>query len=468
MSPLHRRRTAESSIFALLVSTFLLSAARADEPGFKPIFNGKDLTGWRLGSAELAGKTASDDGRFAVRDGVLVITGSNDTPPRNAEIDTAESYDGDFVLRLEFRASRDANSGLHLRDKALAHQLQIRDYPRVGPYKELKGYKDGGWNAIEVVVTGTRARCTCNGELLEAALVIPGSGPLALQSEINVLEYRNIRIKREEQALEAKRDIPYAAPAHERQLLDVYSPPGAKNLPVVFWIHGGGWQTGDKSDVQIKPQAFTDKGFVFVSTNYRLLPHVDMGTIVRDIAQSIHWVHDHIAEYGGDTQRLFIMGHSAGAQLAALICTDDRYLKAEGLSLAIIKGCVPVDGDTYDVPAIIETAETRRRVHGQPQLTNGHREKFGNDPAKHRDLSAVTHVAKDKGIPPFLIMHVAEHPDTSAQAQRFASVLKSAGIPVRVYGARESTHNKINAEIGVPDDPGTKALFEFVGEALKK
>jgi arylformamidase len=270
------------------------------------------------------------------------------------------------------------------------------------------------------------------------------------------------------QAQEVKRDIPYAASAQERQVLDVYSPPHAKNLPVVFWIHGGGWQTGDKTSVQIKPQVFMDKGFVFVSTNYRLLPHVDMGTIVRDIAKSIHWVHEHIAEYGGDPQRLLIMGHSAGAQLAALVCTDDRYLKAEGLSLAIIKGCVPVDGDTYDVPAIIETAETRRRVHGQPQATNGHREKFGNDPAKHRDFSAVTHVAQEKGIPPFLIMHVADHPDTSAQAQRLANVLKSAGVTVGVFGARESSHNKINADLGVPDDPGTKALFEFVGEALKK
>jgi acetyl esterase/lipase len=161
------------------------------------------------------------------------------------------------------------------------------------------------------------------------------------------------------------------------------------------------------------------------------------------------------------------MGHSAGAQLAALVCIDDRYLKAEGLSLAIIKGCVPVDGDTYDVPAIIETAETRRRVHGLPQAKVGHREKFGNDPEKHRDFSAVTHVAKDKGIPPFLIMHVADHPDTSAQAQRLAGALKSAGISVRVYGARESTHNKINADIGLPEDPGTKALFEFLAGALK-
>jgi acetyl esterase/lipase len=270
------------------------------------------------------------------------------------------------------------------------------------------------------------------------------------------------------QAQEVKRDIPYASPPQERQVLDVYSQPHAKNLPVVFWIHGGGWETGDKSSVQIKPQAFMDKGFVFVSTNYRLLPHVDMGTIVRDIAKSIHWVYEHIAEYGGDPQRLFIMGHSAGAQLAALVCTDDRYLKAEGLTLAIIKGCVPVDGDTYDVPAIIETAETRRRVHGQPQAKFGHREKFGNDPGKHLDLSAVTHVARDKGIPSFLIMHVADHPDTTAQAQRFESVLKGAGVPVKVYGARGSNHSKINENIGLADDPGTKALFDFVALALKQ
>jgi arylformamidase len=468
MSLIPRSRAAESGVFALLVSSFLFSAARADEPGFKPIFNGKDLTGWRLGHTELAGKTASDDGRFAIKDGVLMISGSKDTPPRMSEIETVESYDGNFTLRLEFRASQNANSGLHLRDKAFAHQLQVRDYPRAGPYKALKGYQDGGWNAIEVVVNGNKARCTCNGELLEAALEIPEKGPLALQSETNVVEYRKIRVRREDRAQEVSRDIPYADPAHARQVLDVYSPPGAKNLPVVFWIHGGGWQTGDKSEVQLKPRAFTDRGFVFVSTNYRLLPDVDMATIVHDIARSIHWVHDHIAEYGGDPRRLLVMGHSAGAQLAALVGVDERYLKAEGLSTEIIKGCVPVDGDTYDVPAMIETAETRCRVHGLPQAKYGHREKFGNDPAKHRDFSAVTHVASGKGIPPFLIMHVAEHPDTSAQAQRLANALKGASVPVRVFGARESTHNKINADLGLPDDPGTKALLEFVDEAIKK
>jgi len=270
------------------------------------------------------------------------------------------------------------------------------------------------------------------------------------------------------QAQEVKRNLPYGREGHERQVLDIYAPRDAKNLPVVFWIHGGGWQQGDKTGVQVKPQAFVDKGFVFVSTNYRLLPDVDMGTIIRDIAQSIGWVHNHIAEHGGDPRRMFVMGHSAGAQLAAVVCIDERYLKAEGVPLTDIKGCVPVDGDTYDVPAIIETAETRWRVHGLPPAKFGHREKFGGDPAKHRDFSAVTHVASNKGIPPFLIVYVAGHPDTSAQAQRLANALKEASVPVKVYGGRETTHNKINADLGLPDDPGTKAVFEFVGEALKK
>ncbi len=161
-----------------------------------------------------------------------------------------------------------------------------------------------------------------------------------------------------------------------------------------------------------KPKAFVEKGYVFVSTNYRLLPSVDMETIVRDVAKALRWVHDHIAEYGGDPKRIIVTGHSAGAQLAALICTDDRYIKTEGLSLAIIKGCIPVDGDTYDVPLMIETGAARRKALGQPDPKFGHYEKFGSDPVKHRNFSAVNHVARDRGIPPFLLLYVADHPDT--------------------------------------------------------
>jgi hypothetical protein len=126
-----------------------------------------------------------------------------------------------------------------------------------------------------------------------------------------------------------------------------------------------------------------------------------------------------------------------------------------------------VDGDTYDVSAIIETAETRCRAHGLPQATFGHRQKFGNDPAKHLNFSAVTHVAKDKQIPPFLILHVAGHPDTTAQARRLEGVLKSADVPVTVYAAKETTHAKLNEDLGKPDDPASGMLLKFLMGAGK-
>lgn len=272
------------------------------------------------------------------------------------------------------------------------------------------------------------------------------------------------------QAQKVKRDVPYANPAHERQVLDIYSPEKetGKKLPVVFWIHGGGWQQGDKSSVQRKPKVFVDRGFVFVSTNYRLLPHVEMDVLIRDVAMSLGWVHKNISRHGGDPTQILVMGHSAGAQLAALLCTDDRYLKAEGVSFDVLKGCVPVDGDTYDLPAMIMTAEITQTLHGLPLPKFGHRVKFGNDPKKHIDFSAVTHVARDKGIPPFLILHVAGHPNTTAQARRLGAVLTASEIPTKVFGARETTHNKLNNDLGVPDDPATKELFQFLEHGLKK
>ena len=254
------------------------------------------------------------------------------------------------------------------------------------------------------------------------------------------------------------RDLPYAEPKNERQTLDVYAPPDAKNLPIVFWIHGGGWQRGDKAEVQAKPQAFVDQGFVFVSTNYRFVPHVTIQQMAGDVAKSLRWVHVHAKEHGGNPQSIFVMGHSAGAQLAALVCTDERYLKAEELSLSIVKGCVPVDGDTYDVPLQIATVEERR--------ANIYRQKFG-DEASQKDLSPVTHVATGKNIPPFLILHVAEHPETKLQSQRLAAALEIVGISARAYPAEGKDHGTINAELGLPDDKPSKVLLEFVQRQLK-
>lgn len=269
-------------------------------------------------------------------------------------------------------------------------------------------------------------------------------------------------------AADVRRDIPYASPAVDRQILDIHAPAGAERAPVVFWIHGGGWQAGDKSEVQAKPEYFTGQGCVFVAPNYRLLPRVEMDVLVQDVAKALGWVHREIAGHGGDPARIFVMGHSAGAQIAALLCTDERYLQAEGVPFTALAGCVSVDGDTYDLPPIIATAEHRAMLYGQPLPTFGHRQKFGNDPRKHVDFSAVTHARAGKGIPPFLILHVAGHPDTTAQAQRLATVLGQAGVPATVYIGRETTHAKIDADIGLPGDPATTAIAEFMAAGLER
>jgi hypothetical protein len=163
------------------------------EEGFTSLFNGQDLSGWRLGTGALDGKTETADHRFKAEDGAIVITGGKPIE----DLYTVREFGRDFVLRLEFRAGPRANSGLYIRGK----QLQVRDYPTIGPYKTLERFRDGGWNAIEVTVkadatgAGAVAQCTCNGEMLEQALAVPAKGGIGLQSETGKIEYRRIRIK---------------------------------------------------------------------------------------------------------------------------------------------------------------------------------------------------------------------------------------------------------------------------------
>jgi arylformamidase len=256
------------------------------------------------------------------------------------------------------------------------------------------------------------------------------------------------------------RDLAYAEPANERQTLDVFSPAEGKDHPVVLWIHGGGWKKGDKNGVQKKPQVFTEKGFVFVAINYRFFPQVTIKEMTGDVAKAIHWVHDHAKEYGGDPNSIFVMGHSAGAHLAALVCTDDRYLKAEGLSLSIIKGCVPIDVSAYDIPKRLKDGGTVK-----PATL---KELFGDTEEAQRDVSPAAHAAKGKNISSFLILHVADRPDTKAQSEWFADKLKEAGVSATVVAAEGKTHGTINSDLGLPDDKPTKAMWEFLERVLKK
>ena len=181
------------AVLALFLVSALLRAADSfsPEPGFVSLFNGRDLSGWSYSRADgFEGKTASSDGRFSAKDGVLIV------PPKESrlaqKIWTTREFPRDFVLRLEFRAAVNADSGIFIRKP----QLQCRDYAVAGPdkYKALKKYRPQEWNEIEIVVKGGVARCTCNGEVLEEALKVPETGPIGLEADRGLMEYRRIRI----------------------------------------------------------------------------------------------------------------------------------------------------------------------------------------------------------------------------------------------------------------------------------
>lgn len=258
----------------------------------------------------------------------------------------------------------------------------------------------------------------------------------------------------------AHRDIPYTESKHPKQTLDLYTPAAVGTArPVLVWVHGGGWQAGDKTEVHLKPQTLTDRGWLLVSINYRLLDDkVTIDQMAGDVARAMRWVRDHAKEHGGDPDRLVLAGHSAGAQLAALVCIDHRYLNAAGVPITAVKGCVPVDGDTYDVPVQIATVEQRRK--------DIYRAKFG-DVTKQRELSPITHVAAGKGIPPILILHVAGHPETGGQSERLVKALTAAGMSARAYAAAGKTHTTINSELGAAGDPATAEYFAFLDRVVK-
>lgn len=188
------------------------------EPGFVSLFNGKDLTGWGFratsenekqsmkrwqasdpkapawpiitNAIQFDGQTSSPDGRYVAKNGRLIVT----TPAegrRIQQISTTREFPKNFVLRLEFRATPNADSGIFIRGP----QLQCRDYPLAGPYKKLKNYRAGDWNQIEVTVNDGVAHSLCNGEVLEAAMKLPATGPIGLEGDRGQMEYRRIRIK---------------------------------------------------------------------------------------------------------------------------------------------------------------------------------------------------------------------------------------------------------------------------------
>lgn len=255
-------------------------------------------------------------------------------------------------------------------------------------------------------------------------------------------------------------DVPYAKLKGVDQnllSLDVYSPKEGKDHPVLVMIHGGGWQKGDKANsgvVEPKSTFFVDRGFVFVSVNYRLSPKVQHPAHVQDVAKALAFVHDNAKKFGGDPDRMFVMGHSAGAHLAALVAVDERRLKAEGKDLTIIKGLIPLDTAAYDLPRLMK--EFTLPARGRAMYESA----FGKDETGWRDASPRAFVAKKKELPPFLIFHT---PRLTAKtlSEDLAKALKEAGTSAEVH-AVQKTHAAINRDIGNKDDKVTQRILKFL------
>jgi lysophospholipase L1-like esterase len=160
------------------------------EPGYESLFDGHDLSGWGYAQgSKLWGKAASDDGRYVVRNGRLIVTVSH-KGQENKILWTTRRFPKDLVLKLEFRASPNADSGIFVREP----QLQCRDFMIAGPFANLAHYRPLDWNEIVVAVRGGLAHCTCNGEVLVDAMPVPPTGAIGLESDHGQVEYRHIRI----------------------------------------------------------------------------------------------------------------------------------------------------------------------------------------------------------------------------------------------------------------------------------
>jgi lysophospholipase L1-like esterase/dienelactone hydrolase len=206
-------------VFGTLGFVDTTADAFTPDAGFESLFNGRDLTGWGFRptsetdranakkwqasdpnaamwpfvdeASPFDGKTSTPDGRFRAIAGRLVVT----TPAEGRRIQqlwTTKEFGDDFILKLQFRATPNADSGVYLRGP----QLQCRDYLLAGPYKELKHYKPQDWNDLVVTVHAGVALATCNGEVLESNFKLPASGPIGVEGDRGQMEYRHIQIKR--------------------------------------------------------------------------------------------------------------------------------------------------------------------------------------------------------------------------------------------------------------------------------
>ena len=247
--------------------------------------------------------------------------------------------------------------------------------------------------------------------------------------------------------VEARKDIPYAegpeadAPKHK---LDLYIPKGKTPAPVFFFIHGGAWRYGDRSQYPPLGNRYAKAGLLTVVPSYRLAPAHPHPAQIEDVAAAFAWTVRHVAEAGGDTNRIYVGGHSAGGHLTALLTLDERYLRPYGLSPKLIRGALALSG-VYN----LDIGEAMASV-------------FGKDPQARREASPLFHVRT--GAPPFLVTYCQwDYFSLPAQARQFHAALRQAGIPAELVYVPGLNHISEMTNVAKDDDPTVAAALRFMG-----
>ncbi|WP_346764880.1 alpha/beta hydrolase [Caulobacter sp. 602-2] len=245
-----------------------------------------------------------------------------------------------------------------------------------------------------------------------------------------------------------KLEVRYGASA--KQAIDVYVPPGAQGAPVLVMVHGGAWKIGDKANsgsIENKLKHWLPKGYVFVSVNYRLLPEAMAEGQAQDVAAAMRLVQARAGEWGGDPKRIVLMGHSAGAHLAALLSARPDMV---GRPWA---GTVVLDSAAMKVSTVME------RRH--PAFYD---EAFGADPAGWARVSPMDQWTRS--AMPMLLVCSSQRPDKPCdEARAFADLTARSGVTTPVL-PQALSHADINRTLGLPG-AYTQAVDAFIGDVLK-
>ena len=255
--------------------------------------------------------------------------------------------------------------------------------------------------------------------------------------------------------VKVRQDVAYGT--EPRQKLDVYMPAkSAGPLPVILFAHGGGWQRGNKNQHIEKAEQFAKNGVVFVCTNYRLAPSVVHPKQIQDIASAFAWIKTHAGEIGADPNRIYVMGHSAGAHLVDLLGTNERFLVEKGLSLKDIKGVISLDTASLNLNDRLAENSGEARLVG-PMI----RDAFGSDPKILSDASPRDGIHSGHSYPPFLMFCGQMRLSCVEQHKRFADALKKVGGNISVQEVPLS-HRDINLNAGRPNTDIFKQTLAFV------